>query len=129
MNFLIDTHVLLWLAGDPENLFKKVADLILEDRSSLFLSFASIWEIQIKLQLGKLNITRLLPDLIQQQCQSNDIQLLEVKLEHIYGLKDLPNHHRDPFDRILIAQSIVEEMPILSIDRAFDAYKSHRIWE
>jgi PIN domain nuclease of toxin-antitoxin system len=78
--------------------------------------------------VGKLNITRLLPDLIQQQCQSNDIQLLEVKLEHIYELKDLPNHHSDPFDRMLIAQSIVEEVPILSIDRAFDAYKSQRIW-
>ena len=128
MKLLIDTHVLLWIAGDSENLSKKVASLILDEENSLFLSFASIWEIQIKSQLGKLDITKLLPDLIQEQCQSNDIQLLEVKLQHIYGLKDLPNHHRDPFDRLLISQSKIEQMPILSIDRAFDTYEVQRIW-
>jgi PIN domain nuclease of toxin-antitoxin system len=128
MKLLIDTHVLLWLAGDSENLSKKVASLILDEENSLFLSFASIWEIQIKSQLGKLDITKLLPDLIQEQCQFNEIQLLEVKLQHIYGLKDLPNHHRDPFDRLLISQSKIEQMPILSIDRAFDIYEVQRIW-
>ena len=128
MKLLIDTHVLLWIAGDSENLSKKVASLVLDEENSLFLSFASIWEIQIKSQLGKLGITKLLPDLIQEQCQSNDIQLLEVKLQHIYGLKDLPNHHRDPFDRLLISQSKIEQMPILSIDRAFDTYEVQRIW-
>jgi PIN domain nuclease of toxin-antitoxin system len=128
MKLLIDTHVLLWLAGDSENLSKKATSLILDEENSLFLSFASIWEIQIKSQLGKLDITRLLPDLIQEQCQSNDIKLLEVKLQHIYGLKDLPNHHRDPFDRLLISQSRIEQMPILSIDRAFDTYEVQRIW-
>lgn len=128
MKLLIDTHVLLWLAGDSKSLSKKAVSLILDEENSLFLSFASIWEIQIKSQLGKLDITRLLPDLIQEQCQSNEIKLLEVKLEHIYGLKDLPNHHRDPFDRLLISQSKIEQMPILSIDRAFDTYEVQRIW-
>ncbi len=128
MKLLIDTHVLLWLAGDSKNLSEKAASLILDEKNSLFLSFASIWEIQIKSQLGKLDITRLLPDLIQEQCQSNEIQLLEVKLQHIYGLKGLPNHHRDPFDRLLISQSRIEQMPILSIDRAFDTYEVQRIW-
>lgn len=128
MKLLIDTHVLLWLAGDSENLSKKATSLILDEENSLFLSFASIWEIQIKSQLGKLDITRLIPDLIEEQCQSNDIKLLEVKLQHIYGLKDLPNHHRDPFDRLLISQSRIEQMPILSIDRAFDTYEVQRIW-
>jgi PIN domain nuclease of toxin-antitoxin system len=128
MKLLIDTHVLLWLAGDAESLSKKVTSLILDDQSSLFLSFASIWEIQIKSQLGKLNLNRLLPDLIEQQCEVNEIQLLEIKLEHIYGLKDLPNHHRDPFDRLLVAQSRVEEMPIVSIDNVLDAYGVKRIW-
>lgn len=128
MKLLIDTHVLLWLAGDSENLSQKAASLILDEKNSLFLSFASIWEIQIKSQLGKLDITKPLPDLIQEQCQSNEIKLLEVKLKHIYGLKDLPNHHRDPFDRLLISQSKIEQMPILSIDRAFDTYEVQRIW-
>jgi PIN domain nuclease of toxin-antitoxin system len=128
MKLLIDTHVLLWLAGDAESLSKKVTSLILDDQSSLFLSFASIWGIQIKSQLGKLNLNRLLPNLIEQQCEVNEIQLLEIKLEHIYGLKDLPNHHRDPFDRLLVAQSRVEEMPIVSIDNVLDAYGVNRIW-
>jgi PIN domain nuclease of toxin-antitoxin system len=66
MKLLIDTHVLLWLAGDAESLSKKVTSLILDDQSSLFLSFASIWGIQIKSQLGKLNLNRLLPNLIEQ---------------------------------------------------------------
>jgi PIN domain nuclease of toxin-antitoxin system len=69
-----------------------------------------------------------LPDLIEQQCEVNEIQLLEIKLEHIYGLKDLPNHHRDPFGRLLVAQSRVEEMPIVSIDNVLDAYGVKRIW-
>jgi PIN domain nuclease of toxin-antitoxin system len=128
MKLLIDTHVLLWLAGDAESLSEKVASLILDDQSSLFLSCASIWEIQIKSQLGKLNLNRLLPDLIEQQCEVNEIQLLEIKLEHIYSLKDLPNHHRDPFDRLLVSQSKVEEMPIVSIDNVLDAYGVKRIW-
>jgi PIN domain nuclease of toxin-antitoxin system len=128
MKLLIDTHVLLWLAGDAESLSEKVTSLILDDQTSLFLSFASIWEIQIKSQLGKLNLNRLLPDLIEQQCEINEIQLLEIKLEHVYGLKDLPNHHRDPFDRLLVAQSRVEEMPIVSIDNVLDAYGVKRIW-
>ena len=114
MKLLMDTHVLLWLAGDSKNLSTKVVDLILDAQNSLFLSFASIWEIQIKSQLGKLNITKLLPELIQQQCQDNDIQLLEVKLEHIYALKDLQNHHRDPFGRLLIAQTQTENMTLVS---------------
>jgi PIN domain nuclease of toxin-antitoxin system len=128
MKLLIDTHVLLWLAGDSDNLPKQVADLILDEQNSLFLSFASIWEIQIKSQLGKLNITKLLPELIQQQCQSNDIQLLEVKLEHIYALKDLQNHHRDPFDRLLIAQAQTENMTLVSADKVFALYDVNLFW-
>ena len=128
MKLLIDTHVLLWLAGDSKNLSTKVVDLILDEQNSLFLSFASIWEIQIKSQLGKLNITKLLPELIQQQCQVNDIQLLDVKLEHIYALKDLQNHHRDPFDRLLIAQTQTENMTMVSADRVFGLYGVNLFW-
>jgi PIN domain nuclease of toxin-antitoxin system len=128
MKLLIDTHVLLWLAGDSKNLSTKVVDLILDEQNSLFLSFASIWEIQIKLQLGKLNIMKLLPELIQQQCQANDIQLLEVKLEHIYALNDLQNHHRDPFDRLLIAQTQTEDMTLVSADRIFALYDVNLFW-
>jgi PIN domain nuclease of toxin-antitoxin system len=128
MKLLIDTHVLLWLAGDSKNLSTKVVDLILDEQNSLFLSFASIWEIQIKSQLGKLNITKLLPALIQQQCQANEIQLLEVKLEHIYALNHLQNHHRDPFDRLLIAQTQTENMTLVSADRIFTLYDVNLFW-
>ena len=78
--------------------------------------------------VGKLTITKLLPELIQQQCQDNDIQLLEVKLEHIYALKDLQNHHRDPFDRLLIAQTQTENMTLVSADRVFTLYDVNLFW-
>jgi PIN domain nuclease of toxin-antitoxin system len=83
---------------------------------------------QIKYQLGKLNLRLPLPDLIREQQEVNNIQLLSVELDHIWGLDNLENHHRDPFDRILISQSIVEDIPIVSDDRLFDQYPVRRLW-
>lgn len=128
MKVLLDTHILLWLSADSSKLSDRVKTIILEEQNSLFLSLASIWELQIKSQLGKLSLTRPLPDLLKQQCETNDINLLPIALEHIFTLNDLPHHHRDPFDRLLLAQSKFEKMPILSIDSIFDAYEVERIW-
>jgi PIN domain nuclease of toxin-antitoxin system len=83
---------------------------------------------QIKIQAGKLTLDLPLHELIETQQQSNDLQLLPIKLTHIYALKDLPNHHRDPFDRILMAQAIVEKMPLISIDMIFNNYPVEKIW-
>lgn len=129
MRLLLDTHVLLWMSGQPEKLSEKATESILDEQNSLFLSLVSIWEIQIKSQLGKLRLSEALPSLVERQCTINEVEILPIALEHIYGLKGLPNYHRDPFDRLLIAQAQVEKMPIISVDALFDRYSVQKIWE
>lgn len=90
---------------------------------------ASFWELQIKSQLGKLNLSSSLPNFIETQQRVNNLEILPIELTHIYALEALPSHHRDPFDRILIAQAIVEKIPLLSVDSIFDVYPVQRIWE
>lgn len=91
-------------------------------------SIASVWEMQVKVQLGKLDLNHDLPELIRHQQQVNNLQILPIELSHIYALENLPNEHRDPFDRIMIAQATIEQMPFLSADRIFDRYPIERVW-
>ncbi|PAX49850.1 type II toxin-antitoxin system VapC family toxin [Brunnivagina elsteri] len=128
MNVLLDTHTLIWFSISPSRLSEKIINLLSDADNNLFLSIASVWEIQTKYQLGKLNLDLPLPELIETQKQTNGLQILPIELSHIYTLDSLPNHHRDPFDRILIAQAIFEKMPLLSIDGIFDAYPINKIW-
>lgn len=81
-----------------------------------------------KYQIGKLNLSSSLPNLIETQQRVNNLQILPIELSHIYALDSLPNHHRDPFDRIVIAQAISEKIPLLSTDTVFDAYPVEKIW-
>lgn len=85
---------------------------------------ASLWEMQIKNQLGKLNFEVSIPDMLNVQQQDNDLKVLDIQLEHIYRLKDLPRHHNDPFDRLLLSQSLKENMPLISADTKFDQYSN-----
>ncbi len=94
-----------------------------------FLSIVSIWEIAIKYGIGKLNLGLPFNDFIDQQIIPNGIQLLEIKLEHIKVSATLPLYHRDPFDRLLISQSIVEDVVIVSADSTFSLYPVKRMWE
>jgi PIN domain nuclease of toxin-antitoxin system len=128
LNFLLDTHVVIWWSGESHRISAKVQDLLMDKNNTLHISFVSIWEIQIKSQLGKLDINIPLSQLIQEQQEINQFQLLPISLNHIYLLENLPKYHKDPFDRLLISQSIVEQMPILSIDKLFDLYSIQRIW-
>ncbi|AFY50211.1 hypothetical protein Nos7524_4453 [Nostoc sp. PCC 7524] len=128
MKLLLDTHLLIWWSSSSEKLSTKVYDLINDPSNNLIFSIASIWEMQIKVQSGKLRLNLSLPNLIESQKQINNIQILAIEPEHIYTLDGLPNHHRDPFDRILIAQSIFEKIPLLSVDTVFDLYPIQRIW-
>ncbi len=105
MKLLLDTHVLIWSAGNPEKLDHRVTSLLNDTSNSWVISIASIWEIQIKILTGKLTLDLPLHELIETEQQSNDLQLLPIELSHIYALKNLPNHHRDPFDRIIIKES------------------------
>jgi PIN domain nuclease of toxin-antitoxin system len=128
MNVLLDTHTLIWFSISPSRLSERIINLLSDADNNLFLSIASVWEMQIKFQLGKLNLNLPLPELIETQKQTNGLQILPIELSHIYTLDGLPNHHRDPFDRILVAQTIFEKIPLLSIDAIFDAYPINRIW-
>ncbi|HEY9798881.1 MAG TPA: type II toxin-antitoxin system VapC family toxin [Leptolyngbyaceae cyanobacterium] len=128
MKLLLDTHVLVWWSSSSERLSTKVYNLITDPSNTLMFSIASVWEIQIKYQLGKLNLSSQLPNLIESQQRINKLQILPIELAHIYALDGLPNHHRDPFDRIVIAQAIVENIPLLSADTVFDAYSIQKIW-
>jgi PIN domain nuclease of toxin-antitoxin system len=116
MNILLDTHTFIWSTANPERLSQTVTNLLTDINNIWILSIASVWEMQIKLQLGKLNLNSSLPNLIDNQQRVNNLQILPIDLTHIYALNNLPLHHKDPFDRLLIAQAIVEQIPIVSID-------------
>ncbi len=128
MKLLLDTHVFLWLNDDPERLSKTVKDLCVSGEHEYYLSIASPWEMQIKSQLNKLSLAMPIEELIQKNVQENNIQLLPVELAHIAYLSQLPQHHRDPFDRMIIAQAMLEGMTIVSADLAFSAYSVPLVW-
>jgi PIN domain nuclease of toxin-antitoxin system len=128
MRVLIDTHVFIWWTSDVKKLSSRVHDLLLDPSTEAILSMVSIWEMQIKLSLGKLQFRTTLSELVDDEINRNRIELLPLSLSHIYALSNLPHHHRDPFDRILIAQSMDEDLQILSIDEKFDAYGVKHLW-
>jgi PIN domain nuclease of toxin-antitoxin system len=127
MRLLLDTQAFLWFISDSPRLSRhgKVA---LEYDNELLLSVASLWEIAIKVSLGKLVIALPYDAFITQQLTLNTIQLLPIQVAHLAMVSTLPLHHRDPFDRLLIAQSLVEHLPIVSSDSLFDAYQIQRLW-
>jgi PIN domain nuclease of toxin-antitoxin system len=127
MRILLDTHIFIWMATEPERLSPRYTESIIDRQNSLFLSLASIWEIQIKVTLGKLDLIGDLSTTVDMQIEQNSIQLLSIDLKHIYALSKLPAHHRDPFDRLLIAQSQVEKMTLATVDSMFDRYEIDRL--
>jgi PIN domain nuclease of toxin-antitoxin system len=128
MNLLLDTHTFLWFIMGSPHLSANTRALIEDLANERFLSVASLWEIAIKLNIGRLALTAPFDVLIPQQLSLNSIELLNIKIDHAAVVATLPLHHRDPFDRLLIAQAMVEKMPIVSIDKAFDAYPVTRLW-
>jgi len=130
MTFLLDTHTFLWLINQlySSKLSETVNHLFLTQENQFYLSIASVWEIAIKVNLGKLDIVQPIGPFILEQLQENAIELLDIRFQHAIKVAELPFHHRDPFDRIIIAQSLVENIPILSKDKIFDAYGIQRIW-
>jgi PIN domain nuclease of toxin-antitoxin system len=96
--------------------------------NTLLLSVISVWEMQIKVQLGKLKVNRSLPDLVEHHTRVNRMQILSVGLEHVLALDALPAHHKDPFDRLLIAQASVEDLFLVSGDPVFSSYPIKLLW-
>jgi PIN domain nuclease of toxin-antitoxin system len=128
VNILLDTHVFLWWDSDPAKLPAGLVELLTDSENQLFLSVASAWEIQIKKQLGKLTLTVGLDELVESQQQINGLQLISVELRHVLALESLPAHHKDPFDRLLIAQARAEGLSIASVDPVFSKYDVKVIW-
>lgn len=128
MKLLFDTHTFIWWDSHPNNL-SKTALTLLQDRSNiLLLSVISIWEMQIKLQLGKLTLNRALLEIIENQQQTNQIEVLPVKLTHVLALDSLPLVHKDPFDRLLVAQANVENAALVSCDPIVAQYPVNVVW-
>ena len=128
MKLLLDTHAFLWFVMGSANLSGKARALIEDPSNDSLLSMASLWEMAIKVSLGKLTLSAPFDDLIPEQLIKNGIESLNIKIAHVSLLATLPFHHRDPFDRMLIAQAITEKMPVVSIDAAFDTYGITRLW-
>jgi PIN domain nuclease of toxin-antitoxin system len=128
MRVLLDTHTFLWFFDDSPRISTLVKQLLEDASTDALISIASLWEIAIKLSVGKLTINYAFDDLIETQLSQNDIVLLNVSAHHVSGVLELPFHHRDPFDRMLVAQAMVEGTPILSADKSFDAYGVQRLW-
>ncbi len=128
MRYLLDTHTLLWYLSGDEQLSSRTLELI-EDRSNeRFISIASLWEIAIKASLGKLPLDKPFERLFPERLSFNNIKILHITVDHLVKLTTIPFHHRDPFDRLIIAQGMVGNLPIISIDRGFDAYEIIREW-
>jgi len=122
MKILLDTHIFLWLLFCPEKLSSTMTDAYQDKQNDIFLSYASLWEMQIKLQLGKLEFDIDLEKFVNEQTQCEYIKLLPINVNHILALKQLPFYHKDPFDRLLISQSIQENFILASNDNVFKYY-------
>ena len=125
-SFLLDTHTFIWLAENNPRLPDRLRDMI-DDADLVYLSIASLWEIAIKLKLGKLVLQRDY-ETIGPAIEASDILILPINFADTVQIRHLPLHHGDPFDRILIAQGINYSLPIISTDLKFDAYPVQRIW-
>lgn len=125
---LLDAQAFLLVAQEKSSLPSRARQAFLDRRNTLYLSLVSLWELQIKLSLGKVKLPVSLPEAVQRAVSDAGVELLPLHLEHIYKLNELPFHHRDPFDRLLAAQALYERMTILGADKAFDAYGVDRLW-
>ena len=128
MNLLLDTQALLWFVLDDPRLSGKARDTLIATEGLVFVSPASLWEIAIKIRLGKSALPAPFSAFWEEQLRTNDLTLLPISISHTARVVDLPFRHRDPFDRLLIAQALVEGIPIVSSDDLFDYYSVERIW-
>jgi PIN domain nuclease of toxin-antitoxin system len=128
MKILFDTHTFIWWDSDSTRLSATALAHCTDPANELILSVASLWEIQIKHQLGKLTLRSSLADIITTQQRSNRFIILPIMPAHIFELYNLPTTHKDPFDRLLLAQAIHEKSSILSIDPIFTAYPVNVLW-
>lgn len=128
MRVLLDTHAFLWWIGDDPRLSERAREVFSDGDNDLVFSAASGWEIAIKARLGRLQVLGDLNTYLFRQLTENYTSVLPVHLSHALRVHALPDHHRDPFDRLLVAQAIVEEMPLLSADPRIARYPVEVVW-
>jgi PIN domain nuclease of toxin-antitoxin system len=128
MNYLLDTHAFIWLSNEPDTLSKQAKEIIENKENKLLLSMASLWEMQIKTQLGKLELKPDMKHFVERELMQNEITILGIELSHIWEMNSLPFHHKDPFDRAIIAQARVEMLTILGKDEKIQMYDVKMAW-
>ena len=127
MKLLFDTHAFIWWDSASANLTADVLALCQDPANTLLLSVVSAWEMQIKLHLGKLRLGLPLAEIIESQRRTNNVEILPVALDHVLALDTLPDYHKDPFDRLLIAQAIVEDATLISDDPILRKYPARLV--
>jgi PIN domain nuclease of toxin-antitoxin system len=129
VNLLLDTHVLLWFLNDAPLLTPTAKALIADPANQKLVSVATCWEIAIKVGLKKLNLGEPATTFLPRELAANKFDLLEIALAHATFVETLPPHHKDPFDRLLIAQAMIEKLALVSADAVFDLYGVTRLWK
>ncbi len=128
MAFLLDTHAFLWFISGNKKLPTLVRRQIMDISQPCFLSVASLWEITIKKQLGKLELNLSLSELYD-YADRNQIEIIQINYNHLHILSTLPNHHGDPFDRLIISQAISEKLVLITRDKGLKKYKVKQQWK
>ena len=128
MQYLLDTHVLLWWITADKRLSTKAKELIKSHRNTIYWSVASSWEVSIKYALGKLSFDEPPEDLLPSELNKNHIETLPILNEHAFLAGQLPIHHKDPFDRMLVAQARIEALAVISNDSKFQLYDVDVFW-
>ena len=128
MKLLLDTHTFIWWYSDPQQLPARVLSVCQDPKNTLMLSVASVWEMQIKIQLGKLHLDKPLPGVIYRQQEQNQLLLVPITLPVVLLLDNLPLYHRDPFDRLLIAQAQFDQSLLVSGDTLLQQYGVSLFW-
>jgi PIN domain nuclease of toxin-antitoxin system len=126
--FLLDTHTFLWWIQGNSSLSDRAQEILSDDNNQLYLSVASLWEVTIKLNIGKLKIPHTIDELYNLLDLFN-VELINISQSDLEQYLTLPLHHRDPFDRILIAQAIERSLILVSADRSFGSYSVQQLWE
>ena len=125
---LVDTHAFLWFVFDDRRLSTQAGQVLADPAQNKVLSMASLWEVAVKVSIGKLSLGMSFSDFTDASVTSRELQVLTIGLPHLTEYAQLPLHHRDPFDRVLIAQAKVEELPVLTSDERFSAYGIETLW-
>ncbi len=129
MRLLLDTHAFLWFVLNDQRLSQSARNLISNANNDIEISPASYWEIAIKISLDNYSLSEPLDVFLERQLVINQFRLLHIEPKHVKPLTSLAFHHRDPFDRLIISQAIVEQIPVVSADTAFDRYPIQRLWK